>query len=100
LERAANALLSKYQKANRQSRSTPAPSRFDNTWRLHRIPVDAEVPEIILRRNLDDEIKEATELLKREIIAVHKTFEQAVEGYRQIDDIFPEDTNGPAAKAA
>ena len=55
LERACNALLSKYRNTNRSARSTPAPARFDEPWRLHRIQVETDLPETLVRHNLDEE---------------------------------------------
>jgi hypothetical protein len=56
------------------------------------------LPEILVRSDLDQEIKRSQDLLSREIIAIHKTFEEAIRTYRQIDDLFPENHHGPAIK--
>jgi hypothetical protein len=98
LERAGNAVLSKYRTANRQARSSPPPGRFDEHWTMQRLLVETQLPEILLRKDLDQEIKKAEELLKREIRAIHLAFDAAVESYRQIDDLIPEEPYGAAAK--
>jgi hypothetical protein len=95
LERTGNALLSKYRNANRQTRSSPAPKRFDEHWRMERVHAQSDLPEILVRKDLDQEIKKSQELLGQEILAIHKTFEAAVETYRQIDDLIPEKPYAP-----
>jgi hypothetical protein len=95
LERAGNALLSKYRSANRQTRSSAAPKRFEERWRMERVYAQSDLPEILIRKDLDQEIKKSQELLGREILAIHKTFEEAVDTYRQIDDLIPEKPYAP-----
>jgi hypothetical protein len=97
LERAGNALLSKYRTANRQTRSSPAPNRFDEHWVMERTPVLFDPPDFV-GNELDQEIRKSQEVLRREIIAIHETFEKAVETYRQIDDLIPEEPHAPAVK--
>jgi hypothetical protein len=98
LERAGNALLSKYRTANRQFRSNPPPSRFDEHWRMELIHPQSDLPETLVRKDLDQEIKRSQDLLSREILAIHKTFEEAVETYHQIDDLIPEERHETACK--
>jgi hypothetical protein len=98
LERAGNALLSKYRSANRQARSHPPPSRFDEHWRMERIHAESHVPKTLIGNDLDQEIKKSQDLLRREVLAIHKTFEETVETYDQIDDLIPEELHGPAIK--
>ena len=93
LERAGQALLEEYRAVNRKTRSTPAPSRFSEMWHLDRIVPVADLPDNLVRKNLNDEIKDAQELLKQQIKAIHDAFEEAVTGYHQIDDLLPEDRN-------
>jgi hypothetical protein len=95
LERAGNTLLSKYRSANRQTRSSTAPKRFEERWRMERVYAQSDLPEILVRKDLDQEIKKSQELLGREILAIHKTFEEAVETYHQIDDLIPEKPYAP-----
>lgn len=98
LERAGNALLSKYRSANQQARSSPAPGRFDAHWSMQMLTIEANLPETLVRKNLDQEIKKSQELLRQEILAIHAAFEEAVESYRQIDDLISEDSHGAAVK--
>ena len=98
LERAGNALLSKYHSSNRQARSTATPKRFDEHWSMQPLTVEVNLPETLVRKNLDEEISKSQELLRREILAIHSTFEEAVESYRQIDDLIPEEVYGAACK--
>jgi hypothetical protein len=92
LERAGNALLSKYRSANRQARSSPPPARFDEHWSMQRLTVSANLPDQLVLKTLDEQIKNSQELLRQEILAIHGAFEEAVESYRQIDDLIPEKT--------
>jgi hypothetical protein len=63
LERAGNALLSKYRTTNRQTRSSPAPNRFDEHWVIERIPVPFEPPDFV-GNELDQEIRKSQEVLR------------------------------------
>ncbi len=98
LQRCANALLSKYRTANRQTRSDAAPVRFDQPWVMERITMTASLPESLLRTDLNIEIKAMQDLLSAEIAAIHQAFEQAVTGYHQIDKLIPEEAYGAATK--
>lgn len=60
---------------------------------MDRITVLADLPENLVRKNLNDEIKSAQDLLKQEITEIHAAFEEAVKGYHQIDDLIPEERN-------
>jgi hypothetical protein len=90
LERAGNALLSNYRRVNRQARSTPAPTRFDDHWRMGRVHPHSDLPEILVRSDLDEEIKKSKDLLRRENFSIHNEFEEAVKKYHQIDDLIPQ----------
>ena len=100
LQRTGNALLAKYRAANCQARSSPKPTRFDQPWVMERIAVVAELPESLIRKSLDEEIKSAQDLLKAEITAIHRAFDDAVESYHQIDDLVPEEPYGLAKNKA
>ena len=65
---------------------------------MERIYGQSDLPETLVRNDLDQEIKKSQDLLRREILAIHKTFEEAVDTYRQIDDLIPEEPHGPAVK--
>jgi len=96
LQRTGNALLAKYRAANRRARSSPAPVRFDQPWAMQRIGVDEHFPPFLIRNNLDEDIKSMQDLLKGEIAAVHRAFDDAIESYRQIDNLVPEEPYEPA----
>ena len=98
LERAGNALLAQYRSANRQARKSPAPPHFDQHWQMERITVEAHLPEMLLRKSLDQEIKDSEDLLTREIRTIHDAFANAVETYHQIDDLIPEERHGAPVK--
>lgn len=94
LQRTANALLSKYRSANRQARSSDAPARYDHPFTMDRIKVASDLQPSLVRKNLDDEIQAMQGLLKKEIAAIHRAFDDAIESYRQIDDLVPEEPYG------
>jgi len=100
LQRTANALLANYRSANRQARYSVAPARFDQPWIMERIRVDADLSPSLVRNELDDEIKAMQDLLKTEIIAIHRAFDDAIESYRQIDDLVPEEPYAHATNKA
>jgi hypothetical protein len=58
----------------------------------------AGLPESLLRKDLNVEIKAMQDLLSAEIAAIHQAFEQAVAGYHQIDKLVPEEPYGAATK--
>jgi len=96
LQRAGNALLAKYRAANRRARSSPVPTRFDEPWVMQRIGVDEQFPPFLIRNNLDGDVRSMQDLLTTEIAAVHRAFDDAIESYRQIDNLVPEEPYGPA----
>lgn len=98
LERAGNALLARYRSANRQARSTAAPARFDQHWQMERVSLETQLPEMLLRKSLDDEIKNSDAILSDQIRAIHQAFADALESYRQIDDLVPGDKHAAALK--
>jgi hypothetical protein len=98
LQRAANALLARYRSANRQARSSEPPARFDHPFTVERIRVDADIAPSLSQKNLDEQIKAMQNLLKAEIVAIHRAFDEAVESYRQIDDLVPEEPYGGPKK--
>lgn len=93
LERAGSALLAIYRSANCETRTTASPSRFEQLWRLE--PVSLEIQSTPLNPKLYKQIDDAQALLTTQIQAIHQSFRQAIEKYRQIDDLFPEDHHAP-----
>jgi hypothetical protein len=59
---------------------------------MQRLTVSANLPDQLVLKTLDEQIKNSQELLRQEILAIHGAFEEAVESYRQIDDLIPEKT--------
>lgn len=96
LSQAGNALLAKYRAANQQARSSPRPARFNEPWTMERMRADAELPQSLVLKNLSQRIDETNDLLKAEISSIHRAFDEAVESYRQIDDLLPEEPYVPA----
>lgn len=91
LERTGNALLIIYRSANQEARSTPAPARFEQRWRLE--PTLLDVQSNPINPNLDKQIEQAQALLTKQINAIHHSFREAIEKYHQIDDFVPEKQN-------
>lgn len=91
LERTGNALLTAYRSPNQEARSTPAPARFEQRWRL--APLQLDLQSAPINSNLDKQIEQAQELLTTQIHAIHQSFREAIEKYHQIDDFVPEDRN-------
>jgi hypothetical protein len=98
LPRIGNALIAIYRSANREFRSSEAPTRFDHPFVMDRIRPDAEFPSSLVRKNLEEEIKSMQDLLKAEMNAVHQAFEEAIQSYREIDDLLPEESYGGRTK--
>jgi hypothetical protein len=94
LERAANALLSKYREANRAARSTAAPRRFGQAYKLSRYKPEQELTRTSAREDLRRQIEDNQALLARQVETVQHEFGKAVAGYHQIDDLIPDNSDG------
>jgi hypothetical protein len=94
LERAVNALLSKYREVNRAARTTAAPRRFGHVYKLSKHKPEQEVARTSARDDLREKIAENQALLVRQVEAINQEFERAVAGYRQMDDLIPDPTDG------
>jgi hypothetical protein len=57
---------------------------------MERVHPHSDLPEILVRNDLDEEIKKSQDLLRRENLAIHNEFEEAVKTYHQIDDLIPQ----------
>lgn len=90
LERAANTLLSKYRETNRAARTTAAPRRFSQGYRLTRFKPEQEVSRPSARDDLRQQIADNQGILFRQVEAIQQEFEKAVAGYHQIDDLIPD----------
>jgi hypothetical protein len=92
LERAGNALLSKYREANRAARTAAAPRRFRRGYKLSRYKPEQELSRASAREDLRRQIEENQGLLVRQVEAIQQEFEKAVAGYHQIDDLIPDNS--------
>ena len=101
IERACRALLAIYREANRKTRHAPAPGYWATPFALARIAPVVEGPDESAREGLRQLILETQTLLKQQIKAVQNAFDEAVQSYREIDDLIPENTSeAPKHKAA
>lgn len=98
LQQTLNALLALYRETNRRARKSPPPARFSTAVELPRIAAEAEVPDMTAEASaIRERIAEAQKMLVDEVAAIHREFDAAVEGYRQIDDLVREDRHAQAA---
>jgi hypothetical protein len=100
LDRTANALLSTYREANMRSRSTPPPARFAMPYALDKIPVEHAPQPVSGRDDLRHSIEQSQAVLADQVEAIHREFERAFAGYREIDDLVEEKTIARSNKAA
>lgn len=99
LETTARSLLTRYREANREARSEPKPKRFDESFTLERSPIIAEAVTETARADLRKSIASSQKLLGVQIDLIAKEFDEAVAGYRQIDDLIPEVADGSQTNA-
>lgn len=98
LQQVLSALSTGYREANRRSRSSPPPARFQSPPALERIDAAAEAPDVSEEAAaVRARIAEAQKLLVDEVAAIHREFDAAVAGYHQIDDVVREERDGAAA---
>jgi len=93
-ERSARALLSIYREANQSARTQPPPKYFSQPYNMDRIIYAVNEPDEGFREKLSKSIEETQKLLSGQIEAIHDVFNKAVETYREIDDLIPEDGSG------
>lgn len=89
LERAANSLLTIYREANRQTRTEPEPKYFTTPYKMDRLTPTLQSPEEWNDRELSDQINTAQKELSEQMMKIGREFEEAVERYRQLDNLFP-----------
>jgi hypothetical protein len=94
IEQASRALFEIYREANRRARSTPVPSYFAKPYAMERIIYAGGEPDSGAREHLRQMIAETQELLKQQITAIHGAFDNAVQTYREIDELLPEKMSG------
>ncbi|WP_413992421.1 hypothetical protein ACMDCR_10190 [Labrys okinawensis] len=100
LERAANVLLGIYREANKASRPSKTPKRFDSTFSLPRIQIDAHADGEWSARELRSRIGEIHSLLISEVKEIHAYYQATMDEYRQLDDIVPEPGERDGAQPA
>jgi hypothetical protein len=83
LEAAANQLIAAYRDANRRARTTPAPSYFEQRWRLARteIPVPSEIDRDQLRKQVEG----ITASLSTALHQIHETHDETIRAFDQLD---------------
>ena len=94
LERSANALLTVYREANRQTRTEPEPKYFSTAYKMDRLSPTQHSPEEWNDRDLTERIKTAQAELSEQMKKIGDEFEAAVDRYRQLDNLFPETMRG------
>lgn len=83
LEAVANALLQEYRNANRAARSTPAPDRFETSWRLSRTPLPLPGGDGIPR----SAIEAAEENLEAAVDEISTAFDEAIASFEPLDEL-------------
>ena len=99
LEDAANELLQAYREANRGARKTKPPKHFAGSWQLepiHEDPNDGKVRGLD-EPKLESLIEETTDALDKAITELHTAYEQAIQEYRQIEDMTEKELRDAAA---
>jgi hypothetical protein len=90
IERACRALLAIYREPNRTARHAPAPAYWSKPYVLERIATAAGGPDESAQARLGRLILETQASLKEQVKAVQDAFDQAVQTYRELDDLIPE----------
>jgi hypothetical protein len=94
IERSARALLSVYREANQSVRTQPPPRYFVQPYVMDRIVYAINKPNDDFRERLGESIEETQKLLAAQIQAIHEVFNRAVESYREMDELIPENMSG------
>jgi hypothetical protein len=83
LEAAANQLIDTYRDVNRRVRATPAPSYFEQPWRLTRteIPVPSEIDRDQLRKQVEGIIASLSDALNK----IHETHDETIRAFDRLD---------------
>jgi hypothetical protein len=94
VERAINALLSRYREANARVRTTKAPKRFAQAYHLQRYEAEQTVLTPAAREELRQAIENSQSVLMEQVSAIHTQFDRAVERYHEIDVLVPGGSHG------
>jgi hypothetical protein len=83
LEAAANHLIDTYRDANRRVRTIPAPSYFEQRWRLTRteIPVPSEIDRDQLRKQVEGITASLSDALNK----IHDTHDETIRAFDRLD---------------
>lgn len=101
LERTVNTLLFMYREKNVRSRKDGSvPERFRKRYEMVKIPIPTDLGQTMARDDLRKSLAEAQEVLTKQVAAIHAEFHSAVETYKQIDDLIPENDDGTKLKVA
>lgn len=96
LELVAQKLLAYYREANRQARTTAQPMHFKSQYTMMRRDISLSTENDWSDKDLAERIQEAQDQLKAQMKQISVEFEAAVTAYHQLDNLFPETSNGPA----
>lgn len=99
LERIANSLLTTYREANRKARTTPEPKYFLTPYKMERINAVHQFNSEFNDNELAESIKEAQASLSAQMDKIGGAFEEAVELYRNLDNIISEEGHVPEQAA-
>jgi DNA-binding transcriptional MerR regulator len=94
LESVAKRLLGTYREANRKARSEPEPTRFSAPFKLERRKADVDKSSDWSDKELAERINAAQAELVEQMARISKEFDDAVNSYHQLDNLFPETING------
>lgn len=92
LESAANTLLTIYRDENRKHRSAPAPRRFELPWTYQHPSLADETPLTVRRGRIDEIVRQVLDDLPRHHQALHTGFREALNKYKEIDDLVTVET--------
>lgn len=90
VERICQSLLAIYREANQKSRSTSPPEYFTSSYAMELIKPRMTASNSTVGDRLERSITESQDFLKKEILAIHKAFDDAVLSYSEIDRMIPE----------
>jgi Skp family chaperone for outer membrane proteins len=96
LEKAANQLLRIYRDANIETRSSVAPSYFEQSFKLDRLVGTIEGMNEITSEALQQKINDAQVNLQTVMADVTAEFERGLERYRELDVLAPDAPNAAA----
>lgn len=94
LERATNQLLRRYRDTNIAARTNTSPKYFNSSFKLERMKPSLEKAGELSDKQIAEAIKKAQAELSEQIKAISNACEDGISEYRELDNLFPEKTNG------